>query len=96
VYLENRNSGFEIKLKKEVEEGKIFEEIKRFFNASEEIMRKERRCYVLGESEIALDSIKNLGQFVELYPANDREKEKLFKLFHVKPTETITKSYHSL
>jgi adenylate cyclase class IV len=96
VHLKSFGNKFVMTLEKKIEKEKVSKELNQLFDISKEKMQKKRKHYMLGKSEIVLDNIENLGQFIELYPANSQEKEKIFKSFHIRSAELITKSYNAL
>lgn len=71
-------------------------ELKQLFDTSDAVMRKDREQYKWGKSEIVLDDISNLGQFIEFYPANKEEQKALFANFGIDTSVLITESYYSL
>lgn len=70
--------------------------LNRFLNRSGATMRKVRRHYKWHRSEIVLDHIAGLGEFVEFYPADDKEKRELFKVFRVDRRDLISEGYNTL
>jgi|GEM_PF-6080370 len=71
-------------------------ELEGFFKKNKKVIRKDRRHYNWQESKIVLDNIKGLGEFVELYPASDQDRQDLFAAFNIQPQELIKVSYAAL
>lgn len=95
--LHNLGNSFEVGFKKEFgKKTQIYNELNKLFDTSKDIMRKERAHYKCLNSVIVLDKIKELGQLVELYPADNKERQKLFGLFKIQPEQLIKESYNSL
>lgn len=68
----------------------------KIFDNSGAVMRKNREHYKWKQSKIVLDSITDLDEFIEFYPANEEDKEALFTKFRVEESDLIVESYYSL
>jgi len=68
----------------------------RYFKNNPLVMKKIREHYFWKRTEIVLDDVIGLGEFIELYPQNETLKEELFKIFGIKSSELITKSYYDI
>jgi adenylate cyclase class IV len=95
VHLANDGDGFATTHEAAIE-GAPRRELGRFFNESEKVMRKMRRHYKWKEMEIVLDNIAGLGEFIELYPADEKTKQDIFALFGVQTGDLIKISYGAL
>ena len=95
VHLVTESDGFGIELDNSVD-APVQQILSRFFEDNPHIMRKEREHYKWRKSQIVLDNVVGLGEFIELYPANNSEKEELFTAFEIQGKDLITESYYSL
>lgn len=95
VHLINEEKGFtvvlNVKVDKQAQRG-----LSRFLDNNSQVMRKERTHYKWQGSEVVLDKIVSLGEFIELYPTNDKSKRYLFKIFNIQVRDLIKESYNSL
>lgn len=95
VHLVNEGNCFSTALETELDDAARYE-VDRFLNENNKVMRKVRRHYKWRKSKIVLDSISNLGEFVELYPINEEDKQNLFAAFNIQPPDLIKISYNAL
>jgi adenylate cyclase class IV len=95
VHLVNEDDGFNVSFIVDID-ASAQQEVDQFFDNSKQVMRKEREHYKWQGSEVVLDNIVGLGEFIEFYPARDEEKQELFKVFGVQKSDLITESYYSL
>lgn len=91
----NQRGGFERPLK-EVLDANAAEALLSVFSSSQAVMTKRRAKYALNGSELVLDKIDTLGEFLEIYPKDDMAREELFKAFNIQEDKFITRSYYQL
>lgn len=95
IHLASDGDGFAT-IHEAVIEGAPRGELGRFFNESEKVIRKNRRYYKWKGSEIVLDNIAGLGEFMELYPADEGIKQDVFASFNIRAGDLIKISYNAL
>lgn len=95
VHLTAGSSGFDMVLSEKLgpKTKKTFSPL---FGKGRGVMIKERSIYRWKSSEIALDRIVGIGEFLEIYPASEKDKKILFEFLGVKPASLITRSYSSM
>ena len=74
----------------------VAREVSALFEGSSYVIRKERTFYELDGSDIVLDRVSGLGEFVELYPKDENAEKELLKQFGVSTEYLITESYYDL
>lgn len=96
VHLINKGDRFDVVFDSPIEE-KLKQGINNFFAEDRaDVVCKNRNYYTVSQSTIVLDNVTGLGEYLELYPSDDRARESLFEGFGLTPADVITESYRSL
>jgi len=77
-------------------EGDVTSDLGAAFQVSAAVVKKERVFYKWDDTDIFLDKVDGLGEFVELYPNDEESQKQLFEQFGISNDDLITKSYHEL
>ena len=72
------------------------DELLEFVRKSVYALSKKRRLYCWKSSLVALDAVEGVGDFLELYPADERERQELYTAFGVTEESILRESYYSL
>ena len=88
-------SDFDINISEKLDK-KASRGLMQYFLNNTLVMKKIRQHYLWKGTEIVLDNVVGLGEFIELYPSNEIIKKELFKIFNIKSSDLITESYYDL
>jgi len=95
VHLVSSGSGFDVEFARSVDL-KTQKALSLLFGKNRGAMVKDRSRYRWKKSEIVLDTIAGLGEFIELYPVNEKDKNLLFDALGIKSSNLITRNYFLL
>ncbi|HBQ20684.1 MAG: hypothetical protein A2Z91_06675 [Deltaproteobacteria bacterium GWA2_38_16] len=90
-----------------IEQPQIFKNLLKEILGIEVIVKKEREIYLIGNVRVHLDSVENLGSFIEFEAVFDDVSEEIYKVevekvnkliqdFKIKETDLIKGSYREL